>query len=88
MLLRCRVESLRHRSCTLGSVWGKVVMAVGVARRRRLQEGSGVKPALMARTGRHQKHEQGWELGSPVLTIGLGVAAAEDEAQRAMRHGR
>ena len=56
-------------------------MAVGVARRRRLQEGSGVKPALMARTGRHQKHEQGWELGSPVLTIGLGVATAEDGAR-------
>ena len=55
-------------------------MAASMARRRGLQEGSGVKSASKAGTGRHQKHEQGWELGSPVLTIGLGVAAAEDEA--------
>ena len=67
---------------------GEGVMAVGVARRRGLQEGSGVKPVSKARTGRHQKHEQGWELGSPVLAVELGMAVAEDEAQRAMRHGR
>ena len=67
---------------------GEGVMAVGVARRRGLQEGSGVKPASKAETGMHQKHELGWELGSPVLTVGLGVAAAEDEAQRTTRHGR
>ena len=66
---------------------GEGVMAAGVARRRGLQEGSGVKPTSKAGTDRHQKHEQGWELGSPVLTVGLGVAAAEDEAQRATRHG-
>ena len=67
---------------------GEGVMAAGVARHRELQEGSGVKPASKAGTGRLQKHEQGWELGSPVLTVGLGVAAAEDEAQRVTRHGR
>ena len=63
-------------------------MAADVVRHRGLQEGSGVKPSSKAGTGRHQKHEQGWELGSLVLTVGLGVASTEDEAQRATRHGR
>ena len=44
------------------------------------QVGARVVPALKAGTGRQQRHEQRWGLGSPVLTVGLGVAAAEDEA--------
>ena len=43
MLLRCRVESLRHRSCTLGSVRGKVVVAVGMARRCERRDGRAVE---------------------------------------------
>ena len=52
---------------------GEVVVVAGVVRRYGLQECSGVKPASKARTGRQQGHEQRWGLGSPVLTVRLGV---------------
>ena len=37
------------------------------------QVGARVVPALKAGTGRQQRHEQRWGLGSTVLTIGLGT---------------
>ena len=67
MLLRCRVESLRHRSCTLGSVRGKVVVAVGMARRCERRDRRGALVALlcmqaraMSRTASRSAFEWPW----------------------------